>query len=307
MDNQSKTASKPKWLKVRAIGSEPYLATRSVIKATGVHTVCQEAHCPNMGECWSQHTATFMIMGDSCTRACRFCTVKKSHGQLPLPDPTEPERVAEASALLNLRHVVITSVTRDDLADNGASCFAKTVKAIKTALPTCSIELLIPDLQGSTTDLKTVLDAKPDILNHNIETVNRLYPEVRPIANYQRSISLLQRSKELEPKIITKSGLMLGLGEENNEILEACNDLAEAGVEIVTLGQYLRPSTAQLPVKRYLPPSEFQEIKEAISNFGFIHVESGPLVRSSYHAKDHLSCCLRDSGPTSPQKVFNTF
>lgn len=293
MSNSESKFKKPDWLRVRATGSEQYLKTQSIIKTHDVHTVCQEAHCPNMGECWSQRTATFMIMGDSCTRACRFCAVKKDCQHLSSPDPSEPARVAATAAALELRHVVVTSVTRDDLPDNGASCFSETVYAIRSALPTCTIELLIPDLQGSTTDLQEILDAKPDVLNHNIETVKRLYPQVRPIADYQRSLQLLHNCNQFAPKITTKSGLMLGLGEQRAEVLSACRDLADVGVSILTLGQYLRPSPAQLPVDRYITPEEFDELKYKAVELGFSHVESAPLARSSYHAREHLSLSLR--------------
>lgn len=279
---------KPSWLRARAPGSREFLRTRALLDVIGINTVCQEAHCPNIGECWSQKTATFMILGDRCTRSCHFCAVKKNGKRLPRPDPKEPDRVAAAAAALKLKHVVVTSVTRDDLPDNGANIFAQTVENLRKMLPDCSIELLIPDLQGSITDLKTILAATPTVLNHNIETVKRLYGQARPEADYQRSLTLLANVKKLTPGIVTKSGLMVGLGETRSELTATLLDLAAVGVEILTIGQYLRPSGQQLPIVRYLTLDEFESLRQEALDKGFKHVESGPLVRSSYHARDHL-------------------
>jgi lipoic acid synthetase len=249
-----------------------------------LHTVCEEAHCPNIGECWHHGTATFMILGDVCTRACRYCAV--AHGR---PDPLdlgEPRRVADAVAAMQLRYVVITSVDRDDLGDGGAGVFASTIREIRSRVPDCRVEVLIPDFKGSEAALETVLDAQPDILNHNTETVPRLYRIARPGGRYQRTLELLDRARRYAPAIPTKSGLMVGLGEEWNEILEVLADLHEVGCRILTLGQYLSPSAAHLPVARYYHPDEFAMLKATALSLGFGHVESGPLVRSSYHAHE---------------------
>lgn len=279
---------KPPWLKVKAPGSPQYLETRSVVKSLKLHTVCEEARCPNIGECWSHHTATFMIMGDLCTRRCHFCSVKKGDSDTLLPlDPMEPERVGIAVKELKLQHVVITSVDRDDVSDNGASHFAKTVAAIKKHAPECKIELLIPDLQGAFGDLETIMSSGIDVLNHNIETIPRLYKKVRPGAGYLRSLTLLKLAKEYDPTVRTKSGIMVGLGEEKDEVFRVMDDMRAFEVDIMTIGQYLRPSNKQLPVRAYVTPEEFKEFEEVGLSKGFKFVESGALVRSSYHAWKH--------------------
>ncbi|PDO11489.1 MAG: lipoyl synthase [Candidatus Reconcilbacillus cellulovorans] len=283
---QSKTAErKPDWLKISLPTGRDYENIRDLrrmMRAGELHTVCEEAKCPNLHECWANRTATFMILGDFCTRACRFCAVKT--GRPTGPDPDEPERVAEAAEQMGLRHCVITSVARDDLPDGGAAAFAATVRAVRRRLPLCGIEVLVPDFNGSEAALAVVLEAKPDVLNHNLETVERLTPRVRSRATYRRSLELLARAKRIAPGIRTKSGLMVGLGEEWDEILQAMDDLREAGCDMLTIGQYLRPTPAHLPVVRFYAPEEFARLKEEGLRRGFRHVESGPLVRSSYHA-----------------------
>ncbi|NQU42945.1 lipoyl synthase [bacterium] len=274
---------KPKWLRRRLPSGPAYEATRSLIERGGLHTVCQEAQCPNMWECFSSHTATFLILGDRCTRGCRFCAV--GHDPQGLPDPEEPERVAKATEEMGLRYVVVTSVTRDDLPDGGASHFAATIHAIRTRQSKTRIEVLIPDFQGDPEALGVVLNARPDVLNHNVETVPRLYPRVRPQAIYERSLELLRRVSE-ESDIPGKSGLMLGLGETSEEIEQVLRDLRGASCAMLTLGQYLQPSTRQLPVDRYATPEEFEGWRTRALEMGFTHVASGPFVRSSYHAGD---------------------
>lgn len=275
---------KPEWLKVRAPGSANYVKLKGMMRELGLHTVCEEAHCPNIGECWHHGTATFMILGDVCTRACAYCNV--THGA-PLPlDPHEPAKVASAVAAMQLQYVVITSVDRDDLADGGSEGFAATIRAIRDASPSTRVEVLIPDFQGREDQLRTVLDARPDVLNHNIETVPRLYRTARPGGKYLRALELLERSISIAPGIPTKSGLMVGLGEEWNEILDTIADLRKVDCRILTIGQYLRPSEAHLPMSRYYTPTEFAELKTFALGLGFGHVESGPLVRSSYHAHE---------------------
>jgi lipoic acid synthetase len=249
-----------------------------------LHTVCEEAQCPNIGECWNHGTATFMILGDVCTRACSYCAV--SHGRPAAVDTAEPQRVADAIGTLDLDYVVITSVDRDDLSDGGASIFADTIRETRARLPECRIEVLIPDFQGSETALHTVLDARPDILNHNTETVPRLYRMARSGGRYARTLELLERSRTYAPELPTKSGLMVGLGEERHELIDTLEDLRRVGCGILTIGQYLRPSAAHAPMARYYHPDEFRELKERALEMGFVHVESGPLVRSSYHAHE---------------------
>lgn len=279
---------KPPWLKVRAPGSEQYLETRGIVKSLRLHTVCEEARCPNIGECWSHHTATFMIMGELCTRRCHFCSVKKGTSETLQPlDPMEPERVGIAVKELKLRHAVITSVDRDDASDNGARHFQKTVHAIRKHAPECKVELLIPDLQGSRKDLETIVASGIDVLNHNVETVPRMYKKVRPGAGYIRSLSILRWAKEIDPSIMTKSGIMVGLGEEKEEVLALMDDLRASDVDIMTIGQYLRPSQRQLPVRAFVTPEEFKQYELEGLSRGFKFVESGPLVRSSYHAWKH--------------------
>jgi len=272
----------PPWLKVRAPGGEGYLRVKGLLRRATLHTVCEEAACPNIGECFEAGTATFLILGDICTRACRFCAI--ASGRPGPVDAEEPRRVAETVGLLGLRHAVVTSVTRDDLPDGGASIFAATIREVRRLSPSTAIEVLIPDLRGDWQALAVITDAGPDILNHNIETVPRLYRSVRPQAVYARSLDLLRRAKALRPDMLTKSGIMVGLGEQPAEIRVAMSDLREAGCDILTLGQYLRPSLRHLPVARFYPPEEFAALAEQGRALGFRHVESGPLVRSSYRA-----------------------
>ena len=280
---------KPEWLKVRAPGSENYLRLKGLMRRLGLHTVCEEAHCPNIGECWHHGTATFMILGDTCTRSCGYCNV--THGTPKAADPEEPVNVASAVHAMALDYVVITSVDRDDLPDFGADHFARTIVETRGRLPRCRIEVLIPDFQGSESSLRTVLDARPDVLNHNIETVPRLYRSARPGGRYDRALELLNRSRTIAPDIPTKSGLMVGLGETMDEVVSTLRDLRTAGCRIVTIGPYLRPSLANLPLSRYYTPAEFAELKRIGLDLGFGHVESGPLVRSSYHAHEQADAC----------------
>jgi lipoyl synthase len=278
---------KPDWLKVRAPGSENYLRLKGLMRELGLHTVCEEANCPNIGECWHHGTATFMILGSTCTRSCGYCNV--THGT-PLPaDEDEPVKVASAIHALALTYVVVTSVDRDDLDDFGASHFARTITETRARIPGCRIEVLIPDFQGDEAALRIVLDAKPNVLNHNIETVPRLYRTARPGGRYPRALEVLSRTRQITPSMATKSGLMVGLGEEWDEIVQTLEDLRAADVNIVTIGQYLRPSLANLPMVRYYTPAEFAELKRIALDFGFGHVESGPLVRSSYHAHEQFA------------------
>jgi lipoyl synthase len=275
---------KPDWLKVRAPGSPRYLRLKGLMRELNLHTVCEEAQCPNIGECWNHGTATFMILGDVCTRACSYCAV--SHGRPSAVDTVEPSRVADAIRTLDLDYVVITSVDRDDLTDGGASIFADTIRETRARLSACRIEVLIPDFQGNEAALRTVLDARPDILNHNTETVPRLYRMARSGGRYARTLELLERSRRYAPDIPTKSGVMVGLGEERDELIATLQDLRRVGCGILTIGQYLRPSAAHAPMARYYHPDEFRELKERALEMGFVHVESGPLVRSSYHAHE---------------------
>ena len=277
-------APKPDWLKVRAPGSPRYLRLKGLMRELNLHTVCEEAQCPNIGECWNHGTATFMILGDVCTRACSYCAV--SHGRPSAVDTAEPSRVADAIRTLDLDYVVITSVDRDDLTDGGASIFADTIRETRARLSGCRIEVLIPDFQGNEAALRTVLDARPDILNHNTETVPRLYRMARSGGRYARTLELLERSRRYVPDIPTKSGVMVGLGEERDELIATLQDLRRVGCGILTIGQYLRPSAAHAPMARYYHPDEFRELKERALEMGFVHVESGPLVRSSYHAHE---------------------
>ncbi|MBI4264162.1 MAG: lipoyl synthase [Acidobacteria bacterium] len=277
-------APKPEWLKVRAPGSDNYLRLKGLMKDLRLHTVCEEARCPNIGECWHHGTATFMILGDVCTRACAYCAV--AHGRPDELDLAEPARVADAVSAMALRHAVITSVDRDDLGDGGASIFADTIRQTRARVRACRIEVLIPDFQGVAASLHTVLDAGPDVLNHNIETVPRLYRMARSGGRYPRSLELLDRSRRHAPAIATKTGLMVGLGEEADEIASVFDDLRGVGVSILTIGQYLRPTPKHAPMVRYYHPDEFAELKRIALSKGFAHVESGPLVRSSYHAHE---------------------
>ena len=254
------------------------------MRELGLHTVCEEAQCPNIGECWHHGTATFMILGEVCTRACAYCAV--SHGRPAPADPDEAVRVGRAIETLGLTYVVITSVDRDDLADGGAAIFAETIRETRTRRPDCRIEVLIPDFQGKEEPLQTVLDARPDVLNHNVETVPRLYRMARSGGRYLRTLELLDRSRRYAPEIPTKTGLMVGLGEEHDELVATFKDLRQAGCQILTIGQYLRPSAEHAPMTRYYHPDEFRELKRIALDLGFVHVESGPLVRSSYHAHE---------------------
>jgi lipoic acid synthetase len=282
---------KPEWLKARAPVGENYHELKKLARGLGLHTVCESAQCPNIGECWNHRTATFMLLGDICTRRCGFCAVPKGH---PGPiDYGEPGRVAEAVAALELKYAVVTSVNRDDDNLGGARVFAMTVEEIRRRVPDCRVEVLIPDFQGLDDCLQVVLAARPDILNHNTETVPRLYRVARSGARYQRSLRLLRRAKELSPETVTKSGLMVGLGETTEELLAVFRDLAAQQVDILTVGQYLRPSRDHLPIARLYPPGEFRFLKEEALKMGFRHVESGPLVRSSYHAHEQAEASVR--------------
>ncbi len=277
---------KPSWLKVRAPGGPNYLHLKQLMRDLDLHTVCEEAHCPNVGECWEHGTATFMILGDVCTRNCAYCAV--AHGRPPKFDPAEPERVAEAAFTMRLQHVVLTSVDRDDLPDFGAWAFAETIRQIKLRSPSTSVEVLVPDFQGREASIKEVLDAGPDIYNHNTETVPRLYKRCRPGGRYERVMNIFATSKRLAPQIPTKTGVILGMGETNEEVIEVMKDLRKVDVDILTLGQYLRPSDGHIPLDRYVTPEDFRRFYEIGMELGFKHVESGPLVRSSYHAWEQV-------------------
>ncbi len=276
---------RPEWLKAKIPGGETYARLKKIIDTHRLHTVCEEARCPNMGECWNAGTATFMILGDICTRSCGFCAVKtgRPSGEL---DWDEPRRVAEAVKLLGLRHAVITSVNRDERKDGGAPIFAETIREIRRQVPGCTVEVLIPDFKGSEDALTIVLDAQPDVLNHNLETVPRLYPIVRPQAKYHQSLEVLERSKKRG--FLTKTGLMVGIGERPEEVLEVMKDIRAVNCDILTIGQYLQPTKDHLPIDRYVHPDEFRMYKDVGMHMGFKHVESGPLVRSSYHAERAL-------------------
>jgi lipoic acid synthetase len=274
---------RPEWLRVKFFNGPNYQDLKRIMRTLGLNTVCESARCPNMGECWEHRTATFMILGNICTRACGFCAVPSGKPAGP-PDEMEPERVAEAVERMGLRYAVVTSVNRDDQPDGGSGIFARTISEIRRRVPACKVEVLIPDFRGDWNALETVIAARPDVLNHNTETVPRLYHEVRKGAVYGRSLELLRRAKTLAPEMPTKTGLMLGLGEEREEVLAAMRDLAAQGTDILTLGQYLQPTREHLPIVRYVHPDEFAEYKTLGEQMGFAHVESGPLVRSSYHA-----------------------
>ncbi len=285
LDPKRPILPKPRWIRVKAPSGQRFNQTRSIVRQHRLHTICEEAICPNIGECWRNGTATYLLMGDRCTRRCRFCAVE---GGAPAPlDQNEPERIAQAAEIMKLRHVVLTSVTRDDLSDGGANHIKQTVSAIKRRLPDCSIETLIPDLSGNWDVLEELLHADIAVLNHNLETVPRLYSDIRPQADYSRSLELLDRARQLNPDRLTKSGLMVGLGEEKGEILDVMADLREAGCSILTVGQYLQPSPAHHPVVRYIEPCEFDDYACEGLKMGFTHVESAPFVRSSYHAWKH--------------------
>lgn len=286
MSGERKTA-KPEWLKVRVRSTREAAEVREMLKHLSLHTVCEEAACPNIMECFGRRTATFMILGRICTRNCTFCNVTK--GVVDPVDPEEPIHVAEAAAALKLKHVVVTSVTRDDLPDGGAGHFARVIKEIKRKSPDMTVEVLIPDFKGSRDSLAVVVEAKPEILNHNVETVPRLYPEVRPMAVYKRSLELLSNVKSMDPDMITKSGIMLGLGEKEHEVVEVMKDLRDVGCEVLTIGQYLAPTREHHPVVEYVPPETFARFKEIGEQLGFRYVASSPLVRSSYMAEQVLN------------------
>jgi len=277
---------KPPWLKVKAPGGPNYLRLKRLMRELDLHTVCEEAHCPNVGECWEHGTATFMILGDVCTRNCAYCAV--AHGRPPKFDPAEPERVAEAAAQMQLRHVVLTSVDRDDLPDFGAWAFAETIRQIHERLPSCSVEVLVPDFQGKEASIRAVLEARPEIYNHNTETVPRLYKKARPGGRYERVMNIFRTAKAIAPDIPTKTGIIVGMGETIPELVEVMKDLRAVDVDILTLGQYLRPSDGHIALDRYYTPEEFRELYEIGMGLGFRHVESGPLVRSSYHAWEQV-------------------
>lgn len=277
---------RPEWIKVRAPSGEVYEDLRTMMRSKSLHTVCEEAMCPNMGECWGSGTATFLMLGDTCTRSCGFCDIKTGRPE-PL-DWMEPERVAQAVQAMNLRHAVITSVNRDERADGGAPIFALVIERIRELQPGCSIEVLIPDFKGSIEALKIVMDARPEILNHNVETVPRLFRKVQPQDRYEWAEATLSNAKKLDPEVLTKSGIMLGLGESIDEVKETMQDLRAWDVDILTIGQYLQPSKTHLPIERYYHPAEFQELKDFGTDIGFRWVESGPLVRSSYHAEKQV-------------------
>jgi len=285
---------RPDWLKVRFFGGENYQELKRIMRTLDLHTVCESARCPNMGECWEHRTATFMILGNVCTRACGFCAVPSGRPLGP-PDEDEPSRVAEAVEKMGLRYAVVTSVNRDDESDGGAHIFARTIEEIRRRVPGCKVEVLIPDFRGDWAALGTVLAARPDVLNHNTETVPRLYRQVRKGALYERSLELLRRAKQLAPALPTKTGLMLGLGESRDEVLATLRDLAAQGTDILTLGQYLQPTREHLPIARYVHPDEFAEYKTLGEHMGFKHVEAGPLVRSSYHAFEQEEKAKKES------------
>ena len=284
---------KPSWLKVKAPGGPHYLRLKNLMRELDLHTVCEEARCPNVGECWEHGTATFMILGDVCTRNCAYCAV--AHGRPPKYDITEPSRVAEAIGEMRLQHAVITSVDRDDLPDFGAYIFAETIRQIKQRLPDCSVEVLVPDFQGNEDSIRAVLEAGPDIYNHNTETVPRLYKRCRPGGRYERVMQIFRTAKRLAPNIPTKTGIILGMGETLEEVEIVMRDLRAVDVDILTLGQYLRPSESHHPIDRYVTPEEFRRMREIGMAMGFRHVESGPLVRSSYHAWEQVQALVTGS------------
>lgn len=277
---------RPAWMKVQAPTGENHADLVRLMRGLNLHTVCEEARCPNIGECWNHRTATFLLLGDICTRGCRFCAISKGKPQ-PL-DEDEPEHVAQAVASLNLRHAVLTSVNRDDLPDGGAHIFARSIRRIRDHLPTCKVEVLIPDFDGNRQALDLVLDERPDVLNHNIETVPRIFPRFRPKATFARSVELLAYARQTSPDLITKSGIMVGAGETNDEVLEVMDILRGADVNVMTIGQYLAPTKSHWPIHRYVTPDEFAMFRQEGLQRGFRHMESSPLVRSSYHAHAHV-------------------
>jgi lipoic acid synthetase len=292
---------KPSWLKVKAPGGPNYARLRHLMRELDLHTVCEEAHCPNVGECWEHGTATFMILGDVCTRNCGYCAV--AHGRPPKYDLSEPSRVAAAIAQMRLQHAVITSVDRDDLPDFGAYIFAETIRQIHERVPGCSVEVLVPDFQGNVDSIRTVLEARPEIYNHNTETVPRLYKRARPGGRYERVMKIFRDAKTMAPAIPTKTGIILGLGETVEEVVAVMRDLRDVDVDILTLGQYLRPSADHLPLDRYYTPDEFRELARIGRELGFRHVESGPLVRSSYHAWEQVQSAGISDGTLGTGRV----
>ncbi|MEW9109368.1 lipoyl synthase [Cytobacillus gottheilii] len=302
MSKKEEYLRKPEWLKIKLNTNENYTGLKKMMRENSLHTVCEEAKCPNIHECWAvRRTATFMILGSVCTRACRFCAVKTG---LPTElDLQEPERVADSVALMNLKHAVITMVARDDQKDGGAAVLAETIRAIRRKSPFTTVEVLPSDLGGATENLKLVMDAKPDILNHNIETVERLTPRVRARAKYQRSLDFLKQAKEMQPEIPTKSSLMIGLGETKEEIIATMDDLRAHDVDIMTIGQYLQPSKKHLKVLKYYSPEEFNELKEIAMEKGFSHCEAGPLVRSSYHADEQVNAAAKQRQAMGDKQV----
>jgi lipoic acid synthetase len=286
-ENAGPEGRKPPWLKARAPGIGEYTNLKRLMRAKTLHTVCEEAHCPNMGECWGQGTATFIVLGDICTRSCSYCAV--TTGMPEGVDEEEPQRVAEAVSAMGLKHVVITSVNRDDLPDGGARIFAETIRAVRRLVPSCSVEVLTPDFKGDLDAVTSVVQARPEIFSHNLETVRRLYRFIRPGARYERALEVLRHSRSIDPSVLAKSGVICGMGETREELIDAMTDLAEVGIEILTLGQYLRPSPRHLPIDRYYTPDEFAQLKRTGEDeIGFKHVEAGPLVRSSYHAREQV-------------------
>ena len=302
MSSKKEVQRKPEWLKIKLNTNENYTGLKKMMREKSLHTVCEEAKCPNIHECWAvRRTATFMILGDVCTRACRFCAVKTG---LPTElDLQEPERVADSVTMMNLKHVVVTAVARDDLKDGGAAVFAETVRAIRRKNPFTSIEVLPSDMGGVVQNLQVLMDARPDILNHNIETVKRLTPRIRARATYERSLEFLRRAKELQPDIPTKSSIMIGLGETKEELIEAMDDLRANNVDILTLGQYLQPSKKHLDVVKYYHPDEFAELKVIALQKGFSHCEAGPLVRSSYHADEQVNSAAKHKQQLAEQEA----
>ncbi|MFD0829958.1 lipoyl synthase [Neobacillus sp. M.A.Huq-85] len=302
MSTKEPNLRKPEWLKIKLNTNEHYTGLKKMMREKSLHTVCEEARCPNIHECWAERrTATFMILGDVCTRACRFCAVKTG---LPTElDWQEPERVADSVQLMNLKHVVVTAVARDDLKDGGAAVFAETVRAIRRKNPFTSIEVLPSDMGGKEENLRILMDAKPDILNHNIETTRRLTPSVRARAKYDRSLEFLLRAKEMYPEIPTKSSLMIGLGESKEEILEVMDDLRANQVDIMTIGQYLQPTKKHLKVQKYYSPQEFEELQQIAMSKGFSHCQAGPLVRSSYHADEQVNEAAKHKQALGEQEI----
>ncbi len=287
----------PEWLKVPMPGGPRYIELQNLMRSQALHTVCEEAHCPNIGECWDRGTATFMILGDICTRRCHYCAVTTGR---PLGiDLQEPSRLADTVKAMGLRYCVITSVNRDDLADGGAFIFASCIKKIRSLVPGCRVEVLIPDFAGSWPALKKVIDVRPDVLNHNIESPKRVFPRVRPKGDYRLSLDLLAQAKELDPDTVTKSGIIVGMGETTEELVETMEDLRGVDCDLLTIGQYLRPSAKHLPVDRFYTPSEFDELGAIGRKLGFKHVASGPLVRSSYHADEQHDAAYAGSAPAA--------